>query len=110
MDKNLSAMDKDLYKRVDEVLHYIWDPAGISHQPHSRDEYERYIPQVFHLLQHDESLEAIVNYLLFVEEEDIGINPDHANADRTAEILYEHMKKVRADYPATSSSIRAGLA
>ena len=40
---------EDLYRRIGEVLHYVWDPIGVSGYPEARDEYDMYLPQVFSL-------------------------------------------------------------
>ena len=38
--------DAELYRRLDEVAHYIWDPIGISNVPDARDEYRAYLRDV----------------------------------------------------------------
>ena len=50
MDKKPDHQQKELYRATDEVLHYIWDPIGVSHEPYARDEYWGYLPQVFKML------------------------------------------------------------
>lgn len=55
--------DLALYRAVDEVLHYIWDPIGVSGVPEARDEYQGYLPQVFKLVRERQSEETIANYL-----------------------------------------------
>jgi hypothetical protein len=37
--------DKELYRRIDEVVHYLWDPIGVSDVPEARDEYHSYLPE-----------------------------------------------------------------
>ncbi len=49
--RKLSDRENELYQRVDEVLHYLWDPIGVSDVPGARDEYHSYVPQVFSLLK-----------------------------------------------------------
>lgn len=39
MGHKLSQADMDLYRAVDEVLHFIWDPIGVRGFPEARDEY-----------------------------------------------------------------------
>ena len=46
----LPPLELELYKRCDEVLHYVWDPIGISDVPEARDEYESYLPTVWRLV------------------------------------------------------------
>lgn len=45
--RHLSKNKNELYSRIDEVLHYVWDPIGISGVPEARDEYHSYLPVVF---------------------------------------------------------------
>ncbi len=48
MGQELSPKENELYRRTHEVLHYIWDPVGVSDEPRARDEYQGYLPQFFH--------------------------------------------------------------
>ena len=41
----LDSLD-ELHRRTDEVLHYIWDPIGVSGVPTARDEYSGYVPRL----------------------------------------------------------------
>lgn len=49
--------DNELKNRVDEVLFYIWDPIGVSHEPCARWEYKSYIPQVLRLIEQNDDPE-----------------------------------------------------
>ena len=42
MGRGISSLDEELYRRVDEVLHYLWDPIGVAGIPEARDEYYGY--------------------------------------------------------------------
>ena len=94
MGKKLSPEQNELYKRTDEVLHYIWDPIGVSDSPYARDEYWGYLPRVFGMLVKNESKETIVNYLLAVESEQMGLSPKKENAEHVVEILKEYKEKI----------------
>ena len=50
MGQKLPPDQMELYRRVDEVLHYLWDPIGVAGAPEARDEYYSYLPHVFSLL------------------------------------------------------------
>lgn len=60
---NLSSQDKELLRRIDEVLHYRWDPIGVAGVPQARDEYESYVPQVFQLLKETVDGRDVADYL-----------------------------------------------
>jgi len=68
----LSPKDLELYQRTDEVLHYLWDPCGVSDAPEARDEYFGYLPVVFNLLKNGAEADAIAKYLFSVETERMG--------------------------------------
>ena len=67
MGEKLSPEQTELYRATDEVLHYIWDPIGVSGSPYARDEYWGYLPKVFKMLVNDDPDEKIIEYLLSIE-------------------------------------------
>lgn len=80
MGMNLDPHDEELYRRVDEVLHYIWDPIGVRGMPEARDEYNSYVPQVFSMLKAgapDDDLAALLE-LISVDRMGLGANPKRA--------------------------------
>jgi len=50
---------KELSKRVSEVLYYLWDPIGVSTAPEARSEYEDYVPQVVGILERSEDAQEL---------------------------------------------------
>lgn len=64
MGQKLEGREAELYKRCDEVLHYIWDPIGVSGEPGARDEYSSYLPKVFALVRDNATAEEIAKYLV----------------------------------------------
>ena len=80
MGSKLAPADEELYRRTDEVLHYLWDPIGVARYPTARDEYYGYLPTVFGLLKTDAGAEKIAAYLGQVVSERMGLPPnrDHA--------------------------------
>ena len=79
MGTKLSPKDQALYNAVDEVLHYIWDPIGVSGVPKARDEYHSYLPHVFAMLRSSSSEVDIAAYLGEVVTEKMGLSarPQH---------------------------------
>ena len=88
MGRKLDPQQMELYRATDEVLHYIWDPIGVSDAPNARDEYSSYLPQVFKMLFGQNSKEKIVDYLVKIQTERMGLNANRENAKRVVEILY----------------------
>jgi hypothetical protein len=79
-----SDKEKKLYHRIDEVLHYMWDPVGASGTPEARDEYYSYLPQVFTLLKNGATEVEIEKHLTTIENESIGVGgSDNKNVANT---------------------------
>ncbi|MBK8725237.1 MAG: hypothetical protein IPL96_04040 [Holophagaceae bacterium] len=71
---------EELTRRVDEVLHYVWDPIGVSPDPEARDEYSSYVPSVISRLLSGEDANKIGLYLdqLAVEQMELPSNLEHS--------------------------------
>ena len=83
MGRKLPRRETELYKRCDEVLHYIWDPIGVAGAPGARDEYHSYLPKVFALVRDNANPKDIVAHLTTIEEKSMGLsaaNPMRAQA------------------------------
>lgn len=89
MGKKLSPPDQELYHRVDEVLHYIWDPIGVSSAPTARDEYYSYLPRVFGLLKVNADVGQIADYLFEISTKQMGLAGRHAHDLQVAEVLLD---------------------
>lgn len=88
----------ELYRRMDEVLHYIWDPIGISGIPPARDEYYSYLPKVFSMLTSSTDGKDISDYLISVERDRMGlpvIDRTKKRAIEVAEILLKYREYIK---------------
>ncbi len=94
MGIKLNLQENELYKRTDEILFYIWDPIGVSKEPYARDEYLSYLPQVFQLLLNNKPKEIIVEYLLQIVSEKMGLSPNKKETEKVVEILLEYKEKI----------------
>lgn len=95
MGRHLSAFERELYQRVDEVLHYEWDPIGVRGVPQARDEYDGYLPHVFGMLLERRDAGAIAEYLGHVEGERMGLTPALTKGRDVAETLLEWAEYLR---------------
>jgi hypothetical protein len=84
-----SKYDDELHTRIDEVLHYIWDPIGVRGEPHARDEYGSYVSQVYALLQCDATAEQIAAHLDKIATEGMGLNSNIEHSLLTAHNLMD---------------------
>lgn len=75
----MSPKDAALYRAVDEVLHYIWDPIGVSDAPQARDEYHSYLPQIFGMIRDGAESTEVAAHLGKIATETMGLfrNSDH---------------------------------
>jgi hypothetical protein len=98
MEKKLTPADEELYKRVDEVLHYIWDPIGVSFAPAARDEYYSYLPHVFSLLKTNANAEHIAVYLSDVRAKQMGFRQSSGKDLQVAELLVDWKETIQQKY------------
>lgn len=89
MGRKLTNQEAELYKRCDEVLHYIWDPIGVSGSPGARDEYHSYLPQVFARVRENAEPGDIARFLTEVETLSMGLRANDEHALEVAEVLLE---------------------
>ncbi|MCE2593203.1 hypothetical protein K6Y31_00010 [Motilimonas cestriensis] len=89
MNNKLSTSEKGLYRRVDEILFYLWDPIGVCDIPMARDEYQSYLPQVFKLLLNDSKDHEVSAYLIKVESGSMGLSANNKKALEVARLLIE---------------------
>jgi hypothetical protein len=85
--------ESELYRRVDEVLYYVWDPIGVSPAPSARDEYDSYLPIIYSAVEANSRAARIAEALVKIEAERLELKPDHGRALRVAEILLDYRKK-----------------
>lgn len=89
MGEQSSPYEQELWRRVDEVLHYVWDPAGVSNSPVARNDYDDYLPAVFELLRDGAVEDTIAAHLDALEENDFGLEADTEMTGHVADILTE---------------------
>ncbi|MBW4461545.1 MAG: hypothetical protein KME47_15100 [Nodosilinea sp. WJT8-NPBG4] len=94
MDRSLLSPDEELYRRSDEVLHYLWDPIGVAGMPGARDEYDAYLPQVFSLLKAGARADEIADYFTEVSTQAIGLGSNRERDRQIAELLLEWKTKI----------------
>lgn len=71
---NLTAVkDFLLYKKIDDILWFDWDPIGINDLA-PRDEYQGYVPEIFGLVKAKADRQEIANRLYKLETENMGMS------------------------------------
>lgn len=87
MSPKRSPPDEVLYERIDEVLHYVWDPIGVSGVAVARDEYQFYAPAILGLLKDGADAERIAAHLNAITLKRMGLYEDSEKALEVARIL-----------------------
>ncbi len=94
MNEHLSPQERRLYRRTDEILHYLWDPIGVADIPQARDEYHAYLPQIFQLVLQKRPASEIAQHLLNLEESYMGLTPNPEKAFAVAELLLKTRRAI----------------
>jgi hypothetical protein len=87
--------NRELQRRVDEVLYYVWDPIGVSDAPCARGEYDSYVPQVLKLVLENDKVKPISEYLADIVTTQMNSTPDRKRCDYAAELLLEHKRAIK---------------
>lgn len=85
--RSLSKIENELYQRVDEVLHYVWDPIGVCGVPEARDEYYSYLPTVFGLVNRGATEDEVATHLGKITSSSMGMGINRSRDLEVAEIL-----------------------
>ena len=86
MSQRPSPEHSELYGRVDEVLHYLWDPIGVSDVPEARDEYHSYLPHVFSLLVRRVNAQEIADFLHHTATKTMGLSSTERGREHSKEV------------------------
>ena len=87
MGQKLPPQEMKLYRQVDEILHYMWDPIGVAGIAQARDEYHSYLPHVFKFVLDKKNKDEIASYLTEIETGSMGLASNYKVALEVAETL-----------------------
>ena len=87
MTTSPSKFVDELTRRVDEVLHYMWDPIGISDEPLARHEYGSYGPRVMSLLMADADAAQLGSHLDQIAIQNMGLSSNLEQSIHVAKVL-----------------------
>jgi len=94
MRKKLPPEQLELYKRIDEILFYKWDPIGISDSDGARDEYQSYLPRVFRMAIEFQSPDKVSEYLTAVATESMGLSETKEHDLAIAKLILEAKESI----------------
>ncbi|MDX6748116.1 hypothetical protein SHK09_15065 [Polaribacter sp. PL03] len=84
---------KELERRIDEVLYYVWDPIGVSEEPCARGEYSSYTMTILKYVL-NEDLEKITNQLKNIEIDSMGLTSNSEQNLIVAKLLLEYKNAI----------------
>ena len=99
MTKPVAPKDVELFSRVDEVIHYVWDPIGVAEEPWARDEYNSYLSQIFELTRDAVDVQDIAAFLNEIATERMGLNPNMQHCLKVAGLLLDWKSRLDKKYP-----------
>jgi hypothetical protein len=76
-----------LHQKIKDVLLSEWDPIGVQAIPEAQDEYDGYVPRVYSMLITRKPVKEVFEYLLWVENEHMGLTADRQRTRSIAERL-----------------------
>ncbi|WP_400070461.1 hypothetical protein [Zobellia russellii] len=80
---------RELEKRIDEVLYYVWDPIGVSDEPCARAEYSSYTMTILkYVLKED--LIKIIRHLTTIETDSMGLTANEERNEMVAQRLLDY--------------------
>ena len=80
------AKDFLLYKRIDDILWFDWDPLGVNDMA-PRDEYQSYVPGILGLVKAKASRQEIADTLYGLETRNMGVGGTLQNCLTVADKL-----------------------
>jgi hypothetical protein len=95
MSSERTQFQKAAFRRVDEILHYVWDPIGVCKIPQARNEYQSYVPKVAGFLLERKKKEELEAYLHWLATEHMGLSDTNEGRTHTKEvvdILFDHFE------------------
>jgi hypothetical protein len=87
MSSERTHFQKAVFRRVDEILHYVWDPIGVCEIAQARDEYQSYVPKVAGFLLEKKDKEELRAYLHWLESEHMSCPVTGETQAHTKEIV-----------------------
>ncbi|MDH5543944.1 MAG: hypothetical protein OEZ43_00030 [Gammaproteobacteria bacterium] len=86
MSDKMLPQDAELFRRVEEIVHYVWDPIGVRGIPEARDEYYSYMTAIYGRVKSG-NIEDIVEYLRWAESENMGLSFEKERAFDVANLM-----------------------
>lgn len=104
-DNLTETKDFLLYKKIDDILWFDWNPIGINDMA-SRDKYQGYVPEIFGLVKANAGRQEIANRLHKLETENMGMSGTIENCLTIAGKILETTGERKVAYNSTLPKTR----
>ena len=88
----MTTEQKQLYKKIDEILWNDWDPIGVNDIENVRNEYQSYTPHLFSLLIQGGNKTKIAEHLYKLETISMGLSGNMQHCEEIARKILEAKK------------------
>jgi len=96
----MPQLDKAIYKQIDKILYYVWDPIGVNDSdPPQTSEYQSYTGRVYEAVKRGDSKQNIGKLLDSFITEDMGLDSQLQHCEEVAEMLLDWSKWQLAGLP-----------
>ena len=97
MKKDLNSKEKVLYKKIARILWKDWGPIGVYNEKDEwDDEYDGYVPSIFHLAIEDRDVYKISSHLTELQNNSMGFDAALGNEHdkNIAELIIKVKKEI----------------
>ncbi|MEL7760999.1 hypothetical protein [Citromicrobium bathyomarinum] len=84
-------------EKLRSLLWDEWDPIGVNETNCPRDEYDAYARKLYSMLKSSASRDEILNYLVWVRTEYIGLGEKGDPATNADEVVADKAMKIHED-------------
>ena len=84
-------------EKLKGLLWEEWDPIGVNDTDCPRDEYDAYANRLFSMLQSGSTIEEVLNYLVWVRTEYIGIGKKGGPATAADQLVARKAIQIHED-------------
>lgn len=99
-DNLTTAKDFLLYKKIDDILWFDWDPIGVKDLS-PRDEYQGYVPEIFGLVKAKADRQEIATRLYKLETKNMGMSGTIENCLTIADKILEKTEERKVAHNST---------
>ncbi|PVE20319.1 hypothetical protein DC522_33030 [Microvirga sp. KLBC 81] len=80
-------MKEQMLNLVRDILRYDWNPIGVDDEIALRDEYERYVGEIYRMISDGGTIDELAQYLNDIVTREMGLIPDMELNERVAKKL-----------------------